>query len=78
MNKGNDKLIVLSHLKALSAKGIVIAIATARGYDGNDIYMDLGKQALQVEGSIGLFLKEVEDLNASLLINKSLTEQAPN
>jgi hypothetical protein len=78
VNKGHDERITQSHLKALNIKGIVDAIAAARGYDGSDIYMDLEKQALEVEGAISRLVKEVEELNASLLINKTLAVQAHN
>ena len=76
VNKDRDERIALIHLKGLNAKGFVDAIATSRGYDGSDIYNDLGKQALDVEGSISRFLNEVEDFNAPFLINETVAEDA--
>jgi hypothetical protein len=66
VNKSRDERMAQIHLKGLSTKGLVNAIATASGYTGKNIYLDIEVQALDVEASINQFIKEVENLNASL------------
>jgi hypothetical protein len=63
VNESRNERMALIHLKGLSTKGLVNAIATANGYRGIDIYSDMEVQALKVETSINQFLKEIEDLN---------------
>ena len=79
-NKRTDKekaeIIALTYLQNLAPLDLVYVIAAAKGYKGNDIYKDLEQPSLEIESAITKFLKAVEALNASQLINKTLDQKS--
>ena len=79
-NKRTDKekaeIIALTYLRNLAPIDLVYVIAGAKGYTGSDIYKDLAQLSSELESSITKFLKVVEEINASQLIDKTLERKS--
>src|SRR5215203_4621799 len=75
INKENEEQIAIAYLQHVSPMDLIYIIAAAKGYNGSDIYKDIEHAALDAETALNRFLKEVEDLNASLLIMETLAKE---